>query len=137
MDEYNLSRKKQRQHTNILLNSNQHFYTFFCLIAAEDQSRKKNKQIRTSVFIIFVRMDAKLTLKLEKAVIEDAKNYAASKNFSLSRLIESYLKSLTSKDMGDSIAISPFVKSLSTGVTLTLDLDEKEAYRNYLAEKHK
>jgi hypothetical protein len=82
-------------------------------------------------------MDAKLTLKLEKAVIEEAKKYAASKNFSLSRLIESYLKSLISKDMGDSIAISPFVKSLSTGLTLPLDLDEKEAYRNHLAGKHK
>ena len=82
-------------------------------------------------------MDTKLTLKLDAEVIAKAKEYAAAKNFSLSRLIESYLKSLTSKDVGDSVAISPSVKSLSTGVTLPLDLDEKEAYRNYLAEKHK
>jgi predicted HicB family RNase H-like nuclease len=37
-------------------------------------------------------MDAKLTLKLDKAVIEKAKIYAASHKKSLSGLIENYLK---------------------------------------------
>ena len=39
-------------------------------------------------------MDAKLTLKLDKAVIDKAKDYAASRKRSLSRMIESYLKSI-------------------------------------------
>ena len=33
-------------------------------------------------------MDTKLTLKLDNAVIEQAKNYAKDKNTSLSKLIE-------------------------------------------------
>ena len=43
-------------------------------------------------------MDAKLTLKLDKQVIENAKDYASSQKRSLSRLIESYLKSLVNTD---------------------------------------
>ena len=43
-------------------------------------------------------MDAKLTLKLDKDVIDRAKEYASSQNRSLSRLIESYLKSLINKE---------------------------------------
>ena len=40
-------------------------------------------------------MDTKLTLSLDKSVIEQAKDYAKSNKVSLSRLIESYLSSLT------------------------------------------
>lgn len=85
-------------------------------------------------------MDAKLTLKLDKYVIDKAKDYASSQKRSLSRLIESYLKSLidteNSKSNSD-IKISPFVKSLKTGVKVPDDFDYKEAYRDYLAEKYK
>lgn len=85
-------------------------------------------------------MDAKLTLKLDKAVIDKAKDYASSQKRSLSRLIESYLKSLVDTDnieTKDDIEISPFVKSLQTGVKIPADFDYKEAYSDYLAEKHK
>jgi len=101
---------------------------------------------RTGSFHIFVRinllaMDTKLTLKLDKAVIERAKEYALSNNRSLSRIIESYLQSLTIK--GDSInnktdiEISPFVRSMSSGIQIPADLDYKNDYSNYLTEKHK
>lgn len=43
-------------------------------------------------------MDVKLTLKLDKQVIEKAKAYASSNKMSLSRMIESYLKSLVEKE---------------------------------------
>jgi hypothetical protein len=85
-------------------------------------------------------MDTKLTLKLDKEIIEKAKDYASSKNRSLSRLIESYLKSLVNTDKtesNDDIEISPFVKSLQTGVKIPADFDDKKAYTDYLAEKHK
>lgn len=85
-------------------------------------------------------MDTKLTLKLDKLVIEKAKDYASSQNRSLSRIIESYLQSLVnryeSSNWGD-IEISPFVKSMSTGVHVPLDIDYKKEYSGYLAEKHK
>ena len=85
-------------------------------------------------------MDTKLTLKLDKNVIDRAKEYASSQNRSLSRLIESYLKSLIDTDnthMPDNIEISPFVKSMQTGVKIPADLDYKKAYGDYLAEKYK
>ena len=85
-------------------------------------------------------MDTKLTLKLDKNVIEKAKKYAASRNRSLSRIIESYLKSLTIReDTSDKeeIEISPFVKSIATGVTIPVDIDYKKEYSNYLTKKYK
>lgn len=85
-------------------------------------------------------MDAKLTLKLDKYVIDKAKEYATSHKRSLSRMIEAYLKSLIGKDAPQSdndIVISPFVKSMRTGVKLPLDYDYKKAYSDYLAEKYK
>jgi len=83
-------------------------------------------------------MDAKLTLKLDKYVIDKAKEYAASHQRSLSRMIESYLKTLIEKEKPQSgdIEISPFVKSLRTGVKVPADYDYKKVYVDYLAEKY-
>lgn len=84
-------------------------------------------------------MDTKLTLKLNKSIIEKAKEYAALHNVSLSRMIESYLQSLVDKETkqeGKIIEISPFVKSMATGVKIPNDLDLKTEYRNSRFEKH-
>jgi len=81
-----------------------------------------------------------LTLKLDKYVIERAKEYAASQKRSLSGLVEAYLKTLISKDKtqpDNDIEISPFVRSLCTGVNVPADFDYRESYRDYLAEKYK
>jgi len=85
-------------------------------------------------------MDTKLTLKLDKSVIERAKKYARSHKRSLSRIIESYLKSLIDRDSltdNDEIQISPFVKSMSTGMHISEGLDYKKEYTDYLREKYK
>lgn len=85
-------------------------------------------------------MDTKLTLKLDKQVIDKAKKYASSQKRSLSRLIESYLKTLIDTDNQRSqndIKISSFVKSMKTGVNLPTDLDYKKSYGDYLSEKYK
>ena len=85
-------------------------------------------------------MDTKLTLKLDKSVIDKAKDYATSHKRSLSRIIESYLRSLISQDDpkdNDDIKISSFVKSMSTGVSIPADLDYKKEYSDYLSNKHK
>ena len=41
-------------------------------------------------------MDTKLTLKLDKDVIEKAKEYAAKQKISVSFIVENYLKAITS-----------------------------------------
>ena len=81
-------------------------------------------------------MDKKLTLSLNKTIIESAKNYAKSNNISLSKLIESYLTSLT-KDKRSSAEITPLVESLIGVISLEKDFDVKDAYTDYLIEKYK
>lgn len=85
-------------------------------------------------------MNTKLTLKLDKFVIDKAKDYASSHKRSLSRIIESYLRSLISQDDpndSDDIQISSFVKSMSSGVSIPTDIDYKKEYFDYLLDKHK
>ncbi|MEX2568809.1 MAG: DUF6364 family protein [Cyclobacteriaceae bacterium] len=85
-------------------------------------------------------MDTKLTLKLDKDVIHSAKAYAASQKRSLSGIIEAYLRTLIDSDNSqpdNDIEISPFVKSLRTGVKVPDDFNYKEAYGDHLAEKYK
>ena len=89
---------------------------------------------------MFYIMDTKLTLKLDKRVIDKAKEYASSHKRSLSRMIESYLRSLTERDtsnLKDDIEISPFVKSMRTGVKFPANFDYKKSYGEYLSEKYK
>jgi hypothetical protein len=83
-------------------------------------------------------MDTKLTLKLDKRVINKAKEYAASQKLSLSRIVETYLKSLvdTKNDFKNDEEISPFVKSMQSGVKIPANVDYKSAYNDYLAEKY-
>lgn len=82
-------------------------------------------------------MDTKLTLKLNQKIIEKAKEYASNKKISLSRLIESYLQSLTTENDNSEFEISPFVKSIATGTQIPTDLDYKKDYSDYLMEKYK
>ena len=56
---------------------------------------------------------------------------------SLSRIIENYLNSLTAEKTNDDIQISPFVKSLSSGIIIPADYDYKKDRADYLEQKHK
>jgi hypothetical protein len=81
-------------------------------------------------------MDTKLTLKLDKEIINRAKHYAESKKISLSKLIESYLQLLT-KESSSKDKISPLVESLSGVIVLPKNYDDKDDYADYLTEKYK
>lgn len=84
-------------------------------------------------------MDTKLTLKLDSLVIEKAKEYASVNKQSLSRIIESYLQSLINQKQsipGADFEISPFVRSMSSGVQIPNDIDFKTQYSNRLEEKY-
>ena len=80
-------------------------------------------------------MDTKLTIKLDNGVIARAKKYAQHRKTSLSRLIESYLDSVT-KNESDDIEITPLVKSLSGVIKLSADYDYKEDRTDYLIRKY-
>ncbi len=79
-------------------------------------------------------MNTKLTLNLDKDIIEQAKSYAKDNRVSLSKLIENYLNSLTSK-IEKERKVSPLVESL-TGVIPNNLIDDKKDYRDFIAEKY-
>ncbi len=81
-------------------------------------------------------MDTKLTLRLNKKIIEMAKDYAHAHNISLSKLIEAYLESITKKSDIET-EISPLVESLSGILKLDESIDFQKEYTNYLTEKYK
>ncbi len=83
-------------------------------------------------------MGTKLTLRLNDSVIEKAKIYARSHNISLSKMIESYLESLTSKNIEyENNKITPLVESLCGVIDLPSDFDYKQEYHDYLEKKYK
>ena len=83
-------------------------------------------------------MDTKLTLRLDENVIESAKIYARNHKVSLSKIIESYLDSVTKpKEDKNEISITPLVESLSGVINLPIEIDYRKQYRDFLVEKYK
>lgn len=82
-------------------------------------------------------METKLTLRLDQQVIERAKSYARINKTSLSKIIESYLDSITKqKDEEKKSVITPLVESLSGVIDPPANSDYKNAYRDYLDKKY-
>lgn len=76
-------------------------------------------------------MNTKLTLNLNKSIIESAKDNKTS----LSKLIENYLNSLISKEQKKS-PISPLVKSLTGVIPAQPDEHFKKEYYDHLNKKY-
>jgi hypothetical protein len=82
-------------------------------------------------------MKSKLTISIDKTVLDKAKRYALEQNLDLTQKIENFLKSLPHQDPEINFEISPFVRSISTGNTIPNDYDYKKDYRDYLEKKHR
>ena len=85
-------------------------------------------------------MYSKLTIKLDKKVLDGANKYATSNNLSLSFLVESYLKALLSENISnlkENFEVTPFVKSLKSGLKIPSEVDDKKDSGDYLLEKYK
>jgi len=81
-------------------------------------------------------MITKLTLTIEKSVIQKAKRYAKEKERSLSDIIENYLKAITEDEIGEEIEITPLVKSLKGSFKAPKDFNYKEELTKALSEKY-
>jgi len=81
-------------------------------------------------------MITKLTLTIEKSVIQKAKKYAKEKERSLSDIIENYLKAITEDEIGEEIEITPLVKSLKGSFKAPKDFNYKEELTKTLSEKY-
>ena len=83
-------------------------------------------------------MNTELTIQLEDNLIHEAETYARVKNVSLSEMIESYLRLITSvKQPKKDVEITPLVKSLSGVMDLPLEFDYRIEYKEHLAQKYK
>ena len=80
-------------------------------------------------------MNSKLTLTIDKSIIESAKSYARGKGRSLSDIIENYLKAITSEQKKD-IEISPVTKSLRGSFKAPESFDYKDELSKSLSEKY-
>lgn len=81
-------------------------------------------------------MNTKLTLRLNSNVIQRAKKWAQKNKTSLSRMIESYLNSIT-KQKSENIEITPLVESLSGIIELPENYDYRKEYSDHISEKYK
>ena len=83
-------------------------------------------------------MSTKLTLTIDESVIDEAKQYAKSQGRSLSKLIEEYLKSVSSKDEKKiALELSPITKSLYGSVKgASADFDYKKMLEDEILKKH-
>lgn len=82
-------------------------------------------------------MNTKLTLTIEREIIERAKEYAKEKNRSLSDIIENYLKIITKEDHENiGKPLNPVVKSLKGSFKTNKIMDYKKELRNRLEKKY-
>lgn len=79
-------------------------------------------------------MQTKLTLRLEKNLVDIAKNYAADHGKSVSKMISDYFKLLKESQEKQSEEITPVVKSLK-GYLGKAKIDETD-YLKHLEKKY-
>jgi hypothetical protein len=89
------------------------------------------------LYVQGVVMETKLTLKLDRTVIQSAKKYAENNNRSLSKLVEDYFRNLSSENIRAK-EYPPLIKKLS-GIISESDLnrlsDEDDRVKYILREK--
>jgi hypothetical protein len=81
-------------------------------------------------------MDTKLTLKLDRDVIERTKRYAEQRGVSLSGIVEAYFMSLTRSESTARREPTGIVAELA-GIALGIKVDDSAgSYADYLAAKY-
>lgn len=81
-------------------------------------------------------MNTKLTLMIEKDVIEKAKIYASGKGRSLSDIVENYLKLIARDEPLHKPEITPGSKSLQGSFKAPKDFDYKKELLRKMGEKY-
>jgi hypothetical protein len=81
-------------------------------------------------------MNAKLTLKMDDSVIESAKRFARTHHTSLSKLAETYFKTIT-REAAPQKRVSGVVGELAGLLKNKEVVSSKSEYIDYLEEKYK
>ncbi|MBF0289313.1 MAG: antitoxin [SAR324 cluster bacterium] len=79
-------------------------------------------------------MQTKLTLRLEKDLVDQAKVYASKQGKSVSRMVADYFLLLHEKPNGESEELTPIVKSLK-GALRGVEINELD-YKKHLEDKY-
>ena len=83
-------------------------------------------------------MITKLTLTVDKEVIDAAKKYSKMKGKSISQLVENYLKTIvTHSDVQSRQQFSPRVNKLRGAIQLPKDFDYKKSLSSAITNKFK
>ena len=82
-------------------------------------------------------MATKLTLTIDKAVIERAKRYAEKTGRSLSHLVESYLNNITKSEPDLKEKLPEDLRKLFGSISLPVELDHKKEIRKILGSRKK
>jgi hypothetical protein len=100
-------------------------------------TRVVNLKINTYFCSKLKGMNTKLTLTIEKEVIEIAKKYAKEKGQSLSELVENYFKFVTVKRMKiKEKQLSPKVRKLRGIIKSNQTIDYKQILTEELSKKY-
>jgi hypothetical protein len=75
--------------------------------------------------------DARLSVRVPRGVLEEAKQYARENRTTLTRLVSEYLRQLA--DRRDPLADAPIVRRLSGTLSQTISVDD---YRQHLERKY-
>ena len=81
-------------------------------------------------------MTTKLTLTVEKEIIEKAKIYAKNTDRSLSKIVESYLDNLIKDSESNTIKSAKLTKLVGS-IKVPKNIDKKIALSEYFNSKHK
>ncbi len=81
-------------------------------------------------------MNTRLTLTIEQDIIIKAKEYAKTKNRSLSDIIGNYLKLLTFSDIDTKENLDPTIESLRGSFKMPENFDYKKELKNRRSEKY-
>lgn len=82
-------------------------------------------------------MNTKLTLTIEQALIEKAKNYAKGRGRSLSDIVENYFKAIVrEEDEVKQEVKTPIANSLRGSFKMPKDFDYKKELTDRLSEKY-
>lgn len=81
-------------------------------------------------------MLTKLTLTIEKQIVEEAKIYAKNTGRSLSAMIETYLENIVKSPSNKPGKVSSRIDKIIGVAKLPKDFDEKRELREYLEKKH-
>ena len=81
-------------------------------------------------------MTTKLTLTIDQSIIEKAKQYAKGQGRSLSKIIENYLKAITSDEKNQVNKTTPITDSLRGSFKVPKNFDYKEELAKRIEEKY-